>query len=158
MLHGVKGHTDSKSEAQERLGRRMAAGKFRFTRQRREVYDALLGKRDHPTAVEVFLRVKDQMPTISLATVYNCLETLTQCGLVRQVNLDRAPSRYCPNNKEHAHFHCEDCGKVVDVDLPDTRRMASLWQLPKGSVLHHQELSLKGLCPACARRHNSAKN
>ena len=36
------------------------------------------------------------MPTISLATVYNCLETLTQVGLVQQVNLDRGPSRFAP--------------------------------------------------------------
>src|SRR5207302_7887500 len=49
---------------------------LRMTDQRRAVYDALMGKRDHPTAVEVFMRVKTRMPTISLATVYNCLETL----------------------------------------------------------------------------------
>ncbi len=80
---------------------------FRFTTQRREVYDALMVKRDHPTAVEVFMRVKGRMPNISLATVYNCLETLTECGLVRHVNLDRAPSRYCPNLEPHGHFFCD---------------------------------------------------
>ena len=45
---------------------------FRFTSQRREVYDAIMAKRDHPTAVEVFMRVKEKMPSISLAT--NCLK------------------------------------------------------------------------------------
>jgi len=53
---------------------------FRFTAQRREVYDALLLKRDHPTAVDVFLRVQKKLPGISLATVYNCLETLAEAG------------------------------------------------------------------------------
>ena len=59
---------------------------FRFTDQRRAVYDALMNRRDHPTAVEVFMRVKGKVPSISLATVYNCLETLTGCGLVKTVN------------------------------------------------------------------------
>ena len=63
-----------------------------MTKQRQAVYDTLMAKLDHPTASEVYDRTKEHMPTISMATVYNCLETLTQCGLVKQVNLDRAPS------------------------------------------------------------------
>ena len=78
----------------------------RLTPQRREVYDVLLSKRDHPTAVEVFTRVRDAVPNISLATVYNCLDTLTGCGLVRTVTHEREPARYCPNLEEHAHFFC----------------------------------------------------
>ena len=43
----------------------------RLTPQRREVYEVLLAQRDHPTATEVFMRAKQRMPSISLATVYN---------------------------------------------------------------------------------------
>jgi Fe2+ or Zn2+ uptake regulation protein len=78
----------------------------------------LLKKRDHPTADEVFARVKAEMPTISLATVYNCLETLVQCRVVRAVNFERGPTRYCPNQKPHAHFHDEQTGSTHDIDLP----------------------------------------
>jgi Fe2+ or Zn2+ uptake regulation protein len=70
---------------------RLAASGIRLTRQREEVLAVLLQKRDHPTAVEVFMRSKKHMETISLATVYNCLEALVESGLVKQVNLDRAP-------------------------------------------------------------------
>ena len=58
---------------------------FRFTAQRREVFDAVVNRRDHPTAVDVFMQAKEKLPTISLATVYNCLETLAECGLVKHV-------------------------------------------------------------------------
>ena len=88
---------------------------LRLTPQRREVLDVLLKKRDHPTATEVFMRVKKHRASISLATVYNCLETLVDCGLVRQVNVDREPTRYCPNLEEHGHFICNKCGGVHDV-------------------------------------------
>lgn len=123
---------------------------FRFTAQRREVYDALLVKRDHPTAVDVFMRVQKKLPGISLATVYNCLETLTECGLVRAVNHDRQPSRYCANLEPHAHFFCEQCGAVYDVPAGESRTEAVGWQLPAGATVTHHEVSFRGLCGGCA--------
>ena len=125
---------------------------FRFTAQRREVFDALMAKRDHPTAVEVFMRVKEKMPSISLATVYNCLETLTECNLVKHVNLDRAPSRYCANLEPHGHFFCTDCGAVSDVPFRKDVDPGETWELPPNSVVTHHEVSLRGLCPACAAK------
>lgn len=122
---------------------------FRLTKQRREVYDVLREQRDHPTATEVFIRAKERVPGISLATVYNCLETLTHSGLVKQVNLDRSPSRYCPNLNEHGHFHCEGCGAITDVEF-DAATGTPL-ALPQGSVVNRMEISLRGLCPACAK-------
>ena len=128
---------------------------IRLTPQRRVVYEVLLEKRDHPTATEVFLRVKQRMPSISLATVYNCLETLTHAGLVRQVNLDRAPSRYCPNLNEHAHFHCEDCGEISDVDLNPNGPAEAVIDLPAGFVVHKYDVALRGLCPKCSAKSHS---
>ncbi len=131
---------------------------LRMTDQRRAVYDALMGERDHPTAVEVFMRVKGRMPSISLATVYNCLETLTDCGLVKAVNHDREPSRYCPNLAEHAHLFCEGCGGVVDVPLRTRRRLQDVWEVPESVVISHHEVSFRGLCPKCAASQKKSAN
>ncbi|MEA3186289.1 MAG: Fur family transcriptional regulator, peroxide stress response regulator [Chthoniobacter sp.] len=125
---------------------------FRFTAQRREVYDALMTRRDHPTAVDVFMRVQKKMPSISLATVYNCLETLTECGLVKHVNHDRAPSRYCPNLEQHGHFFCNECNAVFDVPLRKRTRLDQAWELPADAVVSQHDVSFRGLCPACAKR------
>ncbi len=95
----------SHAENNAALNQRLTASGLRPTPQREIVFKVILEKRDHPTVDDIFARVKSQMPTISLATVYNCLETLVQCGLVRQVNFERGASRYCPNLSEHAHFH-----------------------------------------------------
>src|SRR3954452_17364489 len=108
---------------------KIAGRGLRMTDQRRAVYDLLMAQRDHPTAVEVFMRVKNRMPSISLATVYNCLETLTDCGLVKAVNHDREPSRYCPNLAEHAHLFCEGCNGVLDVPLRSRRRLEDVGEL-----------------------------
>ena len=110
----------------------------------------LLQKRDHPTAEEVFIRAKRGMPNISMATVYNCLDALVQCGLVRQVQLDRGATRFCPNMREHGHFYCDACDTVYDVDLPKKPKPGII--LPHGFKAEHFEVAIHGICPDCAKK------
>lgn len=126
------------------LSQRLAQGGLRSTPQREVVYNVLLGKRDHPTADEVYARVRSDLPTISLATVYNCLETLVQCDLVRAVNFERGPTRYCPNLRPHAHFHDEQTGKTHDIDLPPTLLEEVNSILPQGYDAKSVEIIFRG--------------
>jgi Fur family transcriptional regulator, peroxide stress response regulator len=131
------------------LNERLATTGLRLTAHRQHVYDALLQKQDHPTAEEVFLRAKQTIPDISIATVYNCLDALVKCNLVRQVNVDRGASRYCPNMKEHSHFVCEECGGVYDIERSASVDSARI-KLPEGFKLKQFEISFRGTCPACS--------
>ena len=126
------------------ITQRLTGSGLRPTAQREVVFRVILQKRDHPTADEIFARVKTQMPTISLATVYNCLETLVQCGLVRQVNLERAPTRYCPNLHQHAHFHDETTGEIHDIDLPADVMARLHGILPAGFDASSIDLTFRG--------------
>lgn len=126
------------------LAKRLTDSGLRSTPQRETVFKVILEKRDHPTADEIFARVKTQTPTISLATVYNCLETLVQCGLVRQVNLERGATRYCSNLHEHAHFHDDSTGQVHDIDLPADVIARLREILPVGFVPNSVELTFRG--------------
>jgi len=132
-----------------RINERLATSGFRFTPQREHVYSVLLEERDHPTAEQVFLRAKNGMPDISMATVYNCLDALVKCGLVKQVSLDRGAMRFCPNMHEHCHFYCESCGGVYDIDLTRARPEVPM---PRGFRANHWELSIRGLCPDCGAK------
>ena len=131
------------------LGERLSASGFRFTPQRRHVYDVLSHKLDHPTAEEVFIRAKKAMPEISMATVYNCLDALVQSGMVRQVQLQRGATRFCPNMEEHCHYHCDECGAVFDVALS---AKSTVVPRPKGFKVDHYEIAVHGLCAACASK------
>ncbi len=122
---------------------------FRFTPQRQQVYDVILQKRDHPTAEEVFIRAKRHMPDISHATVYNCLDALVKCGLVRQVQLQRGASRYCPNMEEHCHYYCDSCGRVFDVQL---QKDSTSMPRPKGFHVDHYDIAAHGRCAACSAK------
>jgi Fur family peroxide stress response transcriptional regulator len=135
----------------EQLAERLARTGLRPTAQRRQVYSVLLRKRDHPSAEEVFLRAKEAMPDISMATVYNCLDTLVKCGLVKQVNHDRGASRFCSNMSEHHHFYCDECGGTFDIDT-DPEAGHPEMTLPTGFRMRRFEIAFNGLCPQCAAR------
>lgn len=134
------------------LAQRLADSGLRSTPQRELVYDVLLKKRDHPTADEVFARVKSDLPGISLATVYNCLETLVQCDLVRAVNFERGPTRYCPNLRPHAHFHDEETGATHDIDLPAAVLAKVKAVLPPGYEADAIEITFRGKATTTAAR------
>ena len=134
-----------------RLNERLHTSGFRFTPQRQHVYNVLLQKRDHPRVEDVFLRAKQGMPDISMATVYNCLDALVQCGLVRHVNLDRVATRYCPNMKEHCHFYCDECGGIFDVDRAADSQAAGV-VVPEGFKVKQFDVSLRGTCSTCAAK------
>jgi Fur family peroxide stress response transcriptional regulator len=138
MAHSL--NTQDKEDLNSALNRRG----LRSTRQRTSVYEVILAKKDHPSADEILLRVRRVLSTISLATVYNCLETLVDCGLVRQVNLDRAPTRFCPNLTPHAHFKCSRTGKIFDLAMtPKTvSKLKSI--LPEGFYAENFDLSFVG--------------
>jgi Fe2+ or Zn2+ uptake regulation protein len=142
-------HLGSDKKPTGQLGERLSASGFRFTPQRRQVYDVLAQEPDHPTAEEVFIRAKRRLPEISLATVYNCLDALVASGLVRQVQLQRGATRFCSNMAAHAHYTCDVCGAVFDVPLAAD---SAVGPRPKGFKIDHYEIAVHGACADCTKK------
>jgi Fur family peroxide stress response transcriptional regulator len=90
------------------------------------------------------MRAKEHLPHISLATVYNCLEALVQHQIIRQVNFERESSRYCPNLREHVHFHDQESGAIHDVDFKPGFKISDLLDLPEGAQIDDIEITLRG--------------
>jgi Fur family peroxide stress response transcriptional regulator len=137
--------------SENQLNERLIHSGFRFTPHRQHVYEVLLQHRDHPTAEEVFIRAKKEVPEISMATVYNCLDALVKSGLLRLVNLDRGATRFCPNMVEHGHFVCEKCGTVFDIEYSSAAAKPTI-QVPDGFRVKYYDIAIHGECPACAAK------
>lgn len=134
-------------------------GGLRMTKQRQVVFEVLTDiSCQHPTASEVFASAKMRMPSISLATVYNCLESLTGAGAIRQVHIDREAARYCANLQPHAHFHCTLCGEVFDIGIDQGVEATSVWNLPPNCKVDEMQVSMRGVCGACPRCREQEKN
>lgn len=103
---------------------------LRWTKQREDVYGALMASEIHPTAEEVFNLVRPGEVAaddggMSLATVYNSLEALVRSGLVRRFSVTGvggAMLRYDADTSDHAHLVTAD-GGVRDIP-PDLGRQA----------------------------------
>lgn len=92
---------------------------WRHTRQRAEVFAYLRAVYSHPTAEQVFAAVRQQLPNISLATVYKALEALVDVGLAARLADDAGgPVRYDGKATPHYHLRCERTGEVRDLELP----------------------------------------
>src|SRR5262245_50213250 len=89
----------------------------RRTQQLEETYRVLCVQQDHPTAEQVFKRVRRRIPSVSLGTVYRNLEKLRVRGEIRVVRVRDEAARYDAVTDEHDHFVCDNCGAVLDIRL-----------------------------------------
>jgi Fe2+ or Zn2+ uptake regulation protein len=90
---------------------------WRFTRQRAAVYQYLCAATSHPTAEEIFSSVREEIPKISLATVYKALEALVDAGVATRLGDASGPARYDGRGEAHYHFRCERTGEIIDLPL-----------------------------------------
>ena len=86
---------------------------IRQTPQRLAIAEVVVNSGDHPSVKEIYQRVKEFFPYVTLATVYSTLETLEQAGIVRALPFQKQ-SRYDANLSPHANLVCVGCGGVVD--------------------------------------------
>lgn len=119
----------------------------RMTRQRRAVLETILNSHDHPTAAIIYERTKENMQGISLATVYNCLETLSESGIINHLNFDNGPSRFCPNLEPHVHLLDDTNNRVLDIQLKPGLRPEDVFELPEGTCVTRMDACLHGNIP-----------
>lgn len=122
----------------------------RFTEQRAAVYRFLSGTETHPTADEVFLSVRSEVPGISLATVYKSLETLVGCGLASKLGYADGSARYDGRTDPHHHARCVTCGRVFDVSGHiSADQLEKLRQGVDAITVTGYRLEFTGFCPDC---------
>lgn len=122
---------------------------LKLTPQRLAILDYLEGNTAHPSAEEIDRALSEKFPTMSLATVYNTLETLRRKGLVQELSIDPDKKRFDPKTRPHNHLMCIDCRRIIDVN---TNFGLSLDDGDKANFIilgHHVEFY--GRCPECRK-------
>ena len=121
----------------------------KLTPQRDAVLRVIRNREDHPTANEIFEAARQLLPTISYATVYNSLRYLKDAGLVHEIKFGDSSSRYDRETDRHDHAICNECGKLVDFDLPETAKLMQSAARRSAFKPESVHLTLRGLCPDC---------
>ena len=122
----------------------------RMTPQRRAVLQVLHDSTDHPTAADVFERVRALVPGIGAATVYRTLALLVEGGHALELALgDGSSARYDGNVTRHDHLVCTGCGRAIDVSAPLPRQAVSDLARTTGFTITSYDVQFRGRCADC---------
>ena len=96
---------------------------IKATHQRLVVYDALQKTHLHPSAEEVYTLIHSENPSISLATVYNTLDSFVEAKLITRVLSEEGKSRYDFNTQQHHHIYISNTDKIIDYYDPKLQKI-----------------------------------
>ena len=135
----------------ERAQRVFQQSGMRLTPQRRVILEVLDDTSIHLDAEGVYQLAKDRDPRISLATVYRTLAALTELGLIHQRHLSRDDQRgyYEIADRQHYHFTCLRCSRVIEFDTPLMTQLQQDIAEEWGVQVIQGRLYLEGYCAVC---------
>lgn len=121
----------------------------RITPQLMEVLKFMEGNTSHPSAGDVYEKIKKVFPTISLNTVYNILRTLSEARQIQEIFIDNERSKYDPSVAHHHHIICSNCKRIDDIFI----ELVNLAKLPRGITTRYDikdyHVDLYGYCKDC---------
>jgi len=128
----------------------------RMTTQRRMILQALIECADHPTAEEIYQKVREKNPGLNLSTVYRTLRWLEQHGLVNARRFDDDPrlERFDPvveEGEDHFHFRCRKCNQITEFDTPLIEVVKAQFVDCFGGNVENATLVFYGLCSECSK-------
>ena len=126
--------------------------KLRVTHQRLRIYRQLLRSNDHPTAETLFKKLRQEMPKISLDTVYRTLGFFEVNGLICRLKTVQSPARFDANMEQHHPFICNSCNEVIDFDWPVFDSSILPDEILNLGTITERSVNLSGLCGICARK------
>ena len=106
----------------------------------------------HPSADWVYEHVREQVPDISLATVYRNLSLFKEQGLIQSLGTVKGVERFDGNTEPHVHFICTQCGAVLDLpEISVPEELNSAVSRSSGGRVDTCQLSFAGICGECRK-------
>jgi Fur family transcriptional regulator, peroxide stress response regulator len=133
------------------LTQSLANAGLRMTSQRLAICHLLASSKNHPTAYDIYERLLPEYPTLSLATVYNTLETLVNLGVIQELGSagdDRV--HYDADTAPHLNFACLSCHKILDLESQVIKELEREVSFHSGYKVLGARLMYYGYCPDCA--------
>ena len=134
----------------------MTERKLRYSRQRERIYEYLKSTPEHPSAEMIYEALRPEMPNLSLGTVYRNLKLLEEMGRIQRVTSSQNVERYDARCSDHAHFICEACGSICDLEVVDRNAIERACNISGTPSVHSLHVTFTGLCEACLN--NASQN
>lgn len=117
---------------------------MRKSKQRDLILEIINNSYEHPTAYMIYQKSKEEIPNISLGTVYRNLNSLVDSLKIKRIKMPDNIDRYDKIDDFHAHFICLKCKKILDLKIPNNNHE----NLDGNKVLDY-EISFQGICKKC---------
>ena len=127
----------------------------RTTKQLQAIRQYTESVKTHPTAEEVFTVIVEEIPEISLRTVYRNLNKLSQEGILRKIQVPNAPDRFDSTLEPHQHILCTECGEFIDVFMNNEERLLEEIHGLSGYTITGIDVVYRGICPSCNKENNN---
>ena len=125
----------------------------RNTKQRQLILEIIQQAEEHLDAEQIYERVRQMSPGISLSTVYRNLQLFTKAGLLAEHQFDGLRRRYeIATRSRHHHLMCIGCGRIFEFSCPSSDVLKTRITREKGFKVTDAEVRLVGYCPECQRR------
>jgi Fur family peroxide stress response transcriptional regulator len=99
--------------------------------------------------------LKSEFPKLSMGTVYRNLNILAEQGLIRKIDFGSTFDRFDANIEAHYHFICNDCGAIIDLELPVDGALNDRVTQATPFTAHSHRIEFYGVCDECKRRHTA---
>ncbi len=121
----------------------------KYSQQREAIFRVIENTTSHPSAEWIYERVKKEIPDIGLATVYRNLRLMKAEGKISEIYVSNLEAHFDISTENHYHFHCEKCGRIIDLDQPVDHDIENRVARKTGFKVTHHRLVLGGLCLVC---------
>ncbi|MGE4565298.1 MAG: Fur family transcriptional regulator [Victivallaceae bacterium] len=127
------------------------------TVQRSALLDELQQSGLHLTADELYLRLREKVPQISLATIYRNLEELAERGIIGKVESAGRPKRFEARTGGHYHCRCRGCGELFDMPEDSAAKLKRFFAGFLPSVgCDSVKIEFDGCCRSCLGRRETS--
>lgn len=128
----------------------MQQAEKRVTPQRIAIFKYLISTDSHPTAQQIYNHVKQEFPTITLATIYKTLEMLEELGKAKELGFSGLSTRFEANMEPHINLICIKCGKIKDLNEPSSvENLKAVVGKNSDFKLIDQRVEFYGYCKNC---------
>ena len=124
---------------------------MKYSRQRECILQSVRRAEGHPTADEIYDDIREELPKISLGTVYRNLSQLVKAGLIRRISIPGASDRFDAKKLPHCHLVCGLCGQVQDLPLGYVQKASASIQENTGFQISCEDLTIAGICDECRK-------
>jgi Fur family ferric uptake transcriptional regulator len=141
------------SEREAIIERFMSEKGLKSTRQRNLILDTFFQLDGHFSVEQLWGKVRELDPRVSVATVYRTMKLLAESGLAHAQNFGDGQTRYEPavGREHHDHLICTRCGTIVEFENDRIEAMQEAVARKHGFRVTSHKMELYGLCRACQK-------